>query len=325
MKVSSIVLAVSIVILLGGAVSAYCFDDGTEMGIVIDSDGRAVMKIDGSMPAEATYRIMSGTHVPDRIYIYLDEDYTGGLVSYNTQEMFYDAVRSMLSDRGYDSVESIDAIGLAGIIDDPAIASSSGILFLSGAIPETVYPDDSSNMMLTWFGNGGTVYWSGPDIGMYRGLSDGSNEPAEGFIFGGDMNCSEEEEVYVRTHSEISSEMGFTNYRADYGLRADYDGTPSRILGLYDEYSSLSVVSIGSGRVYIQGHYLTDIEVENLASYLDMIVSGITENTVIEETGSFHKGRGQASFTSEASLDHGDIVYLSIGEPVSKKAVCFKM
>lgn len=325
MRSSAIVLAVSAILLVAGAASAYCLRYDADPELSVGADGSYSIEVGGLLPADVTYRILSDTNVPERIYFYLDDDRSGGLVSFRDQKIISDATESMLSDRGYRSVERVDAEGLAGIIDDPAIASKSGLLFFSGVIPDTIYPDDEHNGLDTWFSNGGTVYWSGPDMGLYRGLPGGESEEAYGVVFGEMVNFCEDEDCIVGTHSDISSEMGFSNYCANYGLRADYDATPSRVLGLYDEFTSLSVASMGAGRVYVLGNYITDIEVENLASFLDMVVSGITENTQIVESGSFRKGYGSESFPILTPVNPGDSVYVSVGDPVSREAVCFRV
>lgn len=324
MRSLTIIFAISCVILVAGASFAYCFDSDTGFDAQYNDDGTVRITATGGLPAEIAYRVLSGTHTPERIYLYLDEDYCGSIVSYREQSRNLRAVETLLGNRGYDSVEYIGAERLAQLVGDASAASVSGIMMMSGSIPEAAYPDDSSNGLSLWMSNGGTVYWSGPDMGRFRALSGGEcEEVSNGGMFGGYVNYATEGFYLVSESTEMSVVTGFVNNHAEYGLSTSYTDSTMKILGLSGDYSSLSVVSVGAGRAYILGSNLSSLEVENLYSYADIIVSGITENTLVKETGSFSKKYGSSSCSTDVTVSAGDVVYITSGKPVTDKGKAF--
>lgn len=312
MRHFTVILAVTAVLMVAGANFAYFYDPGTEFSVEYDS-GTADVSVSGTLPTDISYKVLSDTHVPDKLYFYLDPDYSGGLLSYRTQEKNLTSLKDMLADRGYDAVEIIDAEGLAQLCSDASAASVSGIFMTSGVLPDTVYPNDSENGILTWLSNGGTLYWCGPDIGSYRGDIEGKYVETGNGYFGDDVNSSESNYV-VSEVSEVSDFMGFAACRAECGLKSDYAG--SRVLGLYGDYSSFSVVPVGSGRAYVMGAFLNSLYVESFYTLADIIVCGITENTVLKDSGTYHKGFGSGSF-SITGTSSGDVIYVSAGKTVS--------
>ena len=321
MKAIPVILAVACAVMVVGAAVAYCYQPGTGFSVSDDGSGSATVSVSGTLPSEIAYRLLSGTEIPERIYLFLDPDYTGGFVSYRDQDKMLSSLKDMMSDRGYCTVEFIDSERLAQLCTDPSAAPHKGIMMISGAIPANVYPDVSNNGLETWMSNGGTVYWAGPDMGLYRADADGNNEKVEGGgRFGDAVNNSDDKPFLVGKASPIADAMGFACGHAEYGLKADYPG--SVVLGLYDDYSSLSVVPAGLGRIYVLGCPMSSLDVESLYTYVDMIVCGITENTVVKDTGRMHKGYGNDSFTV-SGIAAGDVLYVTSGKPVSVNGKVF--
>ena len=313
MRAMAIILAVAAAVMVAGATFAYCFDSNIGFSVE-DRGGSAEVTVTGTLPSDVRYRVLSDTSVPERIYLYLDADYTGGFVAYRDQDRTLTSLKNLLSDRGYCSVEFADAERLAQLCFDASAASSSGIVMMSGAVPDKIYPNDSENGLVTWLSNGGTLYWSGPDMGMYRADAHGDNVKTSGGYFGDAVNDSDDKDCLVSKVSDIAGVMGFSGSRAEYGLKADYAG--SRVLGLYDDYSSFSVVPVLAGRMYILGNYLHSLTVEDFYVFADIVVCGIDEDTVVKDTGVYHKGYGKCSFTVDG-VSAGDSIYVSAGKTVS--------
>lgn len=323
MRHIAVILSVVCAIMVAGAAVAYCFQSDTSFSVTGNDDGTVSIRASGMLPEEVTYRLLSDTEVPDRIYMYLDEDYTGDLVSYRDQNRYLSSFMNLLSERGYRTAELVDAKRLALIVSDPSSASGSAVLFASGAIPETVYPSDSENMMEDWLDNGGTVYWAGPDMGRFRATSDGKTvEVPGGGVFGDGINVGPDEPCRVFETSDISEVMGFTDCYADFGLKRDYLG--SKVLGLYDEYSSLSVVPVSAGRMYVLGERFSNLEVEQIYAFADIVVCGITENTSVKDSGSFHKGYGDHTERIDVAVTAGDTLYVTAGKPASFGGTAFR-
>ena len=320
MRADILVLAIAALLLTGGAIAAYTYNPDIGFDAYVNDDSDTVIEITGTFPAEVAYRVLSNTSVPDRIYIFLDEKYPG-LTGYRDQRKTLTTFADMLSKRGYVSTEIIDSVKLAQIISDPSEAASSGLMMTGGAIPANIFPDDSDNGILTWISNGGTLYWSGPDIGMYRDTGEECVQTSCTY-FGTAMNYQPDKEYLVSDASEVAEFMEFSDKHAEYGLSADYSANPTRMMGLYGDYSSLSVTGIGSGRVYLFGNYLDRYDIENLTAIADMVVCGITEDTVLVEKGMLSKEYGTQKFNI-GSIAVGSTVYVTLGKPVTERGETF--
>ncbi len=321
MKAIAVILAVSCALMAAGAAVAYCYHPDTGFSVTEDGSGNATVSVSGSLPADVNYRLLSGTDIPERIYLYLDSDYSGGMVSYRDQDRMLSSIRDMMRECGYCNAEFIDSARLAQLCSTPSEAPKRAIMMISGAVPENVYPDDSNNGLETWMANGGTLYWAGPDMGLYRADAHRDNVKVEGGgRFGDNINNSTEKPCLVGKSSDISRAMGFAGGHAEFGLKADYPG--SAVIGLYDEYSSLSVVPAGAGRIFVLGCSMSSLDVESLYSYVDMVVCGINEDTVVKDTGSYHKGYGSGSFMV-SGVSVGDVLYVTSGKPASVNGRAF--
>ena len=320
MRADVIVLVIAALMLTGGAIGAYTYNPDIGFDAHVDDDGDTIIEITGKFPAEVAYRVLSDTSVPDKIYIFLDEKYPG-LTGFRDQKKTLTTLADMLSKRGYDNTEIIDSVKLAQIISDPSVAASSGLIMTGGSIPVNVFPDDSNNGILTWISNGGTLYWSGPDIGMYRDTGEECVLTSCTY-FGAAMNYQIDAEYLVSDASEVAEFMEFSDKHAEFGLSVNYSANPTRIMGLYGDYSSLSVTEIGSGRVYLFGNYLDRYDIENLTAIADMVVCGITEDTVLVEKGMLSKEYGTQKYNI-GSIAAGSTVYVTLGKPVTERGEAF--
>ena len=321
MRSVAIVLAIAAVMMAAGAAAAYSFNAQVGFTASADDDGDVIVDVTGALPTELTYRIMKDADRPDRIYIFLDENYPG-LQSYRDQRKSLTTFSEMMSRRGYENIEFIEADKLRTIVYDPSAAANSGLMMTGGAIPRDIYTSATDNGVRTWLANGGTLYWSGPDIGRFCDIGDGEECKDYGTgMFGGSVNYTDGDPYLVTKATDISLEMGFAGERAKYGLVADYPG--SRVLGLYDDYSSFSVLPVDSGRLYLFGTNFDEYDVEKVASIADYISAGITEKTEILESSELHKGYWDQTFNI-GKVDAGDSVYITSGSPVSAKGRFFQ-
>lgn len=319
----NVVLGIVCAVLVVGAAFTYFYDPDVKIGAELNGDSTVTVTVGGTLSSEITYHILSDTDVPEKIYLFLDKNYCGKQVSYREQDKLQNSMQILLGNRGYHNTEFIDAERLAQIVSDPAEVSKSGIVMVSGSIPENIYPDASNNGLKQWMDYGGTVYWSGPGMGMYRATFGGDDVKVEnGCVFGNSVNNNKEQNYRASYVNDISSAYGYSNGKVEFGLAKDYAG--SKVLGLSDDkYSSLSVVPVGSGRAYVLGCHLDGLEVEALFAYVDIIASGITENTVIKESGTYSKHLGTKSFTTETAVVSGDAMFVSTGKPVTETGMYF--
>jgi len=179
-----IVLAVSAVILAAGAATAYSFNPQVGFNASVDGDGDVIVDVNGAWPAELTYLVMENAERPDKICIFLDEKYPG-LQSFRAQKKSLTTFEEMMSRRGYDSIEFVELAGLKQILGDLSSAPGTGLMMTGGALPDDV----TQEAVRTWMESGGTLYWSGPDIGRFHDDGEETKDIGLG-MFGTAVNYS---------------------------------------------------------------------------------------------------------------------------------------
>lgn len=312
-------LAISCAVILAGCAVIYCFDNNDYGASIEIKDGKIDYSITGFMPCDYTYRVYSGADVPERIYLYFDENYAN-VYGMKDLRRALDDMEKILKDRGYESFERIDANGLKELIDDSTKAIGSQLVFLNGTIPDTIY--NGSSMRLTeWMDNGGTVLWAGPEIGLYVSHIGGFEMAENGRLFKGHVNDGKEQDI--ESISEMGLVTGFSLYNCiPYGLEKDYPGSIC-LSTCSSDYSSASVMSYSNGRIYIIGGNMTNNVLPLLTSMAEIMICGINENTTLKSTETFHKGYGSISSSFDTAVSSGDVLLLTIGKPYSSWARAF--
>lgn len=309
------ILAICCAVLLSGCAVIYCYDNNDySASITIDGD-HFDYEISGFMPCEYAWRVYSNTEVLDKMYFYLDERYES-MNEFDGQKIFAEDMMRVLKSRGFDNVKTIDADELKDLVLDPSAAAGSGIFFNCGTLPDTV-----SDHMDDWFANGGTVFWAGEEYGMYIAHTDGYDEITEGRPFQGSVN--DDTDQNIKEISEFGKATGFSlKDCCGFGLKKDYPGSLC-LSTCSDDYSSASVLGYNGGRIYIFGDSLNGTVLCNHTALAEIIICGITENTIIEANEEFHKGYGSVSGTIDLTLSSGNVVIVSIGKPYSSWAKSF--
>lgn len=309
------ILAISCIVLLAGCALIYCFNNDDYKANVEFESGEIRYTLDGFLPCDYTCKVYSNTDVPERLYFYYDEGYIH-YYDHNSQKRFFTDMERVLKARDYSSIQYIDAVELKTLIDDPANAIKSEIIFVSGSIPDTIYND--TEMRLTeWMDNGGAVMWSGPEIGLYVSHTNGYAQAENGRILKGHVNDGTEQRE--ESISELGLATGFTRWKSTmFGLEKDYPGSTCLSVCSKD-YSSFSVMEYSNGRMFIMGGNLSDTVLPMHTSLAEIIICGITENTTVKYSETFKKGYGGASGTIQ-SVSAGDTFLLTVGKPYSSWA-----
>ena len=295
-------------VLLGG-VLIYCVDND-DYDVALSSSGD--FTISGFMPAEYSYRVYTGSDVPEHLYIYLDSGYSS-FFNYYKQKEFSEGLTLLLKNRGYGTVSYVDASQLPDVLSN---ADDSAVMFVSGSLPDTVTLD----AVITYMENGGCVYWSGPDIGSYVSHKGSCDETDDGY-FGEYVNDKDDEQV--KAIADIGRSIGLSLDELTYGLGLDCPD--SEVLSTYGEkHSSLSVVPVGEGRIFVFGTNLSEVSINVESAVAELIICGIGEDTEITSSGSGHKGIGDAKGSIEIGPD-AELVIFSIGKPYSAWAKVFDL
>ncbi len=183
-----VVLAVFTVIMVFGSIYVYNNDDGSyEASAEINENGTVTYSLSG--PGSVfTYSVISNTKLPEKLFLYCDDSYKSNLNDSYIQREFFTVLQQLLERRGM-AAEFADAEDLVDIMGH----SDYAVFFVSGALPDTVYDGkiDGDSLFVRWLSEGGTVYWTGPEIGRYVSTQDGVTDYGKGF-FGGDVLISDE-------------------------------------------------------------------------------------------------------------------------------------
>ena len=311
--VTLVIMSVFIVI---GGVFVYCNGgDNYQSSAEINADGMITYSLSGDTN-QYRYSVFSDTSLPGKLYLYLDESYKSEFNNYYTQSEYFSVLKQMLERRGYNSIEYVDAEGLKTVMNE----YDAAVFFVNGALPNTIYNGDDVLLFNTWMENGGTVFWSGPEIGRYISTKDGITDLNTGFF---NRNVKEEK-GFAYSESNMFSYTGMRYDDCQYGLRTN---VPDSLCLAYisdDGYSSVSVAKLFNGNVTVFGGNIATTE--NVSQVLpdrtncaDLIICGLT----YESDGlDYGKGDIRGNLTSKTSVNvstYSDVLFfISVGQNTSE-------
>lgn len=311
------VFAAFALLLAGGGLYVYFCNGGYSSDAHMNADGRIDYTISGPASVYGC-SVFSDTDVPDRIYLYYDAGYKSDFNNAYEQKEFLDVLASLLERRGI-STSFANAAELVGVMSNP----NNAVMFVSGALPDTVYDGTLSSPFVTWMNAGGTVYWSGPEIGRY--ISTGSNitDLVTGF-FAGDVCPDDKDKMYAYTESEM---FRYTQARYDdcaYGLKADLANSKPLSYISKDGYSSISVAKLFNGNITVFGGNVA--LTENVSQVLtdrtvcaDLLTCGLTyQSQGLERISGSINGRVSATTAVDVSAYSDVLIWMSTGVPATE-------
>lgn len=306
-------LAIFSIMCLIGACTIYVIDFEHTASLESDSNGNVILELDGFLPQEYAYMVLTGVHTFDSIYFYYDEDYAS-TVSTSKVIMFRDTLSQMLDLRGYAGFESVDANGLKDVLSDTMNASDVAVLATTGALPDTVQDENGYSLLTTWLSAGGTMYWMGGN--PCETYAAGSNliRLNEGMFDSSWFNTDVSDEGATDC-SYIAEEFQFGYTAISNAIVKDAPG--SRVLGLTDDrYSSFSMMPAYGGSVYLFGGMPGTLSFEQCSAFADMLVCGVTADTKVVEKSGGHKGYGDMAITIEPDVS-GELLFVKVGKPIT--------
>ncbi len=314
-----VIIAIFVAVMVFGAYYVYYNDDGSyEATAELNDDGTVTYSVSG--PASTyTYSVFSDTKLPERLFLYYDDSYISDFSDHYIQKEFFQVLKSMLERRGL-IAEFANAEDLVEIMDHYDYA----VFFGSGALPDTIYDGktDGDSLFVRWMSNGGTVFWTGPEIGRYVSTQDGVVDHRVGF-FGGDVNTSENNNEFAHKESDM---FLYTQLRYDdclYGLKADRaDSLPLSFIS-EDGYSSVSVAKVLEGNVTVFGGNVATTDmvaqvVTDRTCCADTLICGLTyESKGLDHGKGVVKGATSAVTDIDVSGSAGTIFRIIVGDPAS--------
>lgn len=308
-----VVFALFVGVCLCGCCMVYLVDIERDVSVTLNPDWSVTFRIDGFLPEEYSYMILDNVRSYDAIYFYYDERYPVLDDTHSKLLTLYDTLHRMTASRGYHSFEKVDADRLKDVMSDTSMAQHVAVMVASGAMPDTVLDQNGSPLMESWFSAGGTMYWMSGNPCSYYSTQEGIVETGSG-LFDDSLFNTEVSDEGATDCSEIAEVFGFGYSALSDAIRCDAPG--SRVLGLTDgTYSSLSVLPTPyGGTVYIFGGSSGTMTFEQCSAFADMLVCGVTRDTIVIEKVNGHKGYGGLSVTT-SPIVNGDLFFFRIGSP----------
>ncbi len=262
--------------------------------------------------------VMDGSFdLPDRVYIYHDEDYQSTPQSSKVavgaraldEDNYVKELQSSLKVRGVSDSQVVDAKDLKDIVGKSG--SGTAVVCISGALPDTVYDGTSSSPIMDWLESGGRLYWAGNVMGKYIS-HPGSLEPVAGgtsLFLGSECIDDLQTESYDKiTYNGFCESFSILNNEVQYGVKTSSLPSGSRYVdfGYTDgERSSICVVDVGDGCVCIIGGSYSDLQRIDMSQ---MVCSGISPDTSIIQSY-----EGKASGHTSVKIAEGEHVYVYLG------------
>ncbi len=324
-----IIAVAMIAVILIGEVVVYTSDYTDYSADASMEDG--VISYTVSADGSKTYSVVvssNGSKI-QTLYLYYDETYPSDVEDIEadvgapalTQSYHLSQLVQLLEYRGVTDVVYVNAAELRstleGLVADGS-SSGTGLVCMSGVLPETVYTGSSEDLIFQWLSDGGYLYWAGNLIGYGYGTADGEIVEVENYqeLFFGSacLNTGETDRVYDEcSDNGYVSALSLQNNHVKYGVNADLiTGRSALSLGFEgDGYASITAVSYGGGAIFVFGGDYIDYQRYDMAQ---VIAAGIGPDSEIVEvaTGSV-KGTCEGTVTVEAEKFDGLSAYIYLG------------
>ncbi|AIZ57016.1 hypothetical protein Mpt1_c11540 [Candidatus Methanoplasma termitum] len=298
------ILSMLFVIVLGavliGEVYVYTFNTGGYSSDVSLSGNEIDYGVTSHI--STTYSIIitdNGNFSPNTsYYIYYDESYASKVNAVEipvgakalTEDYYISQLVHMLDYRGITNIEILNARELEERLsaDTEAGTCAKGLIVLSGALPDTVYTGQNSDIIFSWLNDGGRLYWAGNLLGRYVSTPDGitdlgekNNEYQVGFFGTECLNTGETTTAYSDvTDNEYRFTLSMMNNNVKYGV--DTSALPLSLHVGYTEggYYSTVLTAFGTngGMICVLGGDYSSYQRHDLAQ---VISSGLSPSSVM--------------------------------------------
>ena len=120
----------------------------------------------------------------DRLYLYYDETYPSDYEAVDAdvgapkfdQHYYLEQVAGLLEFRGISDVRFVNAAELGAALQsdiENGTCRGTGLVVVSGALPDTVYEGNGDDPVFGWMNAGGSLYWAGNALGMNYATPEG--------------------------------------------------------------------------------------------------------------------------------------------------------
>lgn len=279
----------------GGSINYDISSSGSDVYDVVLMDGNGSVAVsDLAIFVDETYSL------------HYDEASELANISHNDQDYFATQILLALDNRGFDGGFKCDSDGLYEFLittlDDP---KGCGVFITSYSLPACVYSGSEEDLLIRWVAAGGTLYWTGSEIGGFCTDDDGLHKIADTqtLLFGKECVYSGGEAVATQIiDNGFTESLSLKTGNLSFGLYLDgIEGA----LGIGYEGEGISTVGFapfGSGSICVfSGLYDSDL-VDDIAQ---VISAGVTSQTDVVE----HHTGNVTRTEIHGSFDHFDETY----------------
>ncbi len=267
-----------------------------------------------------TYEVVSlkdSLGTPESLSIYYDESYysmaSDGIASTGgrslDQEYYVEQMLPTMKVRGISDISTLDAQGLKDLMS--AEGKGHAVIFISGALPDTVYDGTEDSPIFDWISSGGRLYWLGGVLGKYIAHQDSVDTVHNGTTLFLGSECIDDE------HHDGDKEITSNGFRDALFLQSHgttFGVKPAELpsdsvfqsMGYTEgERASITLVSYGNGVVCVLGGEYTIRQRNDLAQ---IIASGVGPETEIADLVN-----GSVSGKANGTIAKGDSVFITLG------------
>lgn len=232
---------------------------------------------------------------PSNIVVYYDETY-GAHVEYPNSTNVLQMVKE-LSIRGMNA-SIVNAIEVAEIMSEGN--TDTGIIFLTGALPDTIFTGLDNDLVFKWLEVGGSIYWIGKPIGMNIATSDHRTEKIDCQRMFFEDYRTEFEKNLADIPTECGEMLCIRTTWATYGLQVDLPNSLSVGFETDNGYGSIVLSKCRNGMVTVVGCDYSDIVRADIAQ---IVASGLTyDSSIIEVKNVYvHNGSSTGDLTGSST------------------------
>ena len=247
---------------------------------------------------------------PEKLYIYINDSHDrffddalskGNIFNANQQHSAKQIALS-LAVRGFTNVEVLHEADLFEILNnDPLSGSPRGLLVMSYSLPSSVYNGNPDCPLIKWIENGGSLYWTGSEIGKFYHTEDELIQVTNNQLLFFGWNCVNTQGFdmanSVLDSNGLTHALSLKSNRVMYALNVD--GLANSISLGFSEggYSSISLVQKGAGMICVIGGW--NMIPNKYDDISQVISSGITCTTTVAKIIEGEVIRGNINGTIE--------------------------
>ena len=245
------------------------------------------LSVKGSREYEAVL-FDNGDYVPvTKTYLLFDETYASNVDENTikpvgspnfTQKYFLDQLERSLSVRGMDETSYVTVDELIKLMNQQIQSNTckgKGIVMACGCIPSPLFSGSIDDLLPKWIDNGGSLYWTGNELGKMISNNQQTIEINAANILTGVPDITFSSFDRTKDTSILRNELSLQSFDLVYSAK----GAGVKHFGYYNgEYSTVSCIGKGLGQICIlAGTFNLDVAKD----MSHVICSGLSYNTIL--------------------------------------------